>query len=917
MTLGALCAVAAVDAGESGPRRTSFVISAEDAEWWAFQPPKAADPVPPALQPPGSLPTAGPERARLWRRLSFTLTGLPPAPDEVEGLLSGEAPADWLEKKVNEALASPRFGEHWARMWLDAVRYADSDGYKQDAYRPEAWRYRDYVVASFNADKPYDRFVREQLAGDELFPGDPQARIATGFYRCGVYEYNNRDTRTQWANILNETTDTVSDVFLGLGMQCARCHDHKFDSIQQEDYYRLQACFSGMIWKDEAAVGTPAELAAWREKDGAWQQENAALLAELAALEAPAREKLANDALSKFPDDIEAIYRRGAALWTPEERPWMDFVQRQIDEEHRDVSKAMGADGKKQWRTLKDRLAEAEKKRPPSPGKAVVSVALDDKAGVTTIPGKKEAIPAGFLTVLGKMDAPAAGNQRRAALAQWLTTPEHPLTARVLVNRVWQTVFGQGLAATANDFGKLGGQPKDRAILDTLAVDFVKDGWRLKPLVRRLVLSRAFLAPEDTGFFAGRPLRLRAEQIRDAALAASGELDIVTGGPGVPSDGLRRSVFTRVNRNALDPLLASFDSPDAIRSAGARQVTTTPTQSLLMINGQWLLKRAQAMAKKVAAAHPGQSAAQVSEIYRRTYGREAASEEIAEAMAFLQEEKAAALREAKPVTPDNAFLESRELPRHGMSLSVTAENAKRGLFPAMKQAGTCEDDGFTIEAVVNLKSLWPDGRVRTVASRWDGDQGHAGWALGVTGKGSRYTPGTLILQVVGAGESGVLSYQVAASDLPVALGHPWFVSASFSGGTVTFSVKDMADDDAMPRTAAVKIPVVSVKPDATVPVVLASREKDAGHFFDGLIGEVRLTGRALATDQLLCLAPTAPDDVVGHWKFEMSTGPLADSSPARHGLEIPLPDPAPDAELTALADFCHTLLNSSEFLYLD
>jgi hypothetical protein len=228
------------------------------------------------------------ESAALLRRVTFDLTGLPPTPDALAQFVADPSSVAY-ERVVDQLLASPRHGEKWAQHWLDVVRYAESDGYRQDAYRPHAWQYRDWVVSAMNADEPYDRFVQAQLAGDVMFPGDPAARIATGFYRATVYEYNNRDAVTQWQEIVAETTDTVGDVFLGLGLQCARCHDHKFDAIQQDDYRRLQACFSGMIWEDDQPAATPDEIAAWQAREDAWRAENREALDALDAFEAPFR----------------------------------------------------------------------------------------------------------------------------------------------------------------------------------------------------------------------------------------------------------------------------------------------------------------------------------------------------------------------------------------------------------------------------------------------------------------------------------------------------------------------------------------------------------------------------------------------------------------------------------------------------
>jgi len=930
-------AFAPVVQAEVSIQRTSAELTAEDRAWWAYQPiQRPAVPDVDAAAEAAGFAIATPIDAFLWqeaqnrgesfpaaidkaaliRRVSFDLTGLPPTPEEIDRFLADASPEAY-ERVVDRLLASPQHGEKWARHWLDVVRYAESDGYKQDAYRPEAWRYRDWVVSALNADMPYDRFVQEQLAGDVLSPGDPSALVATGFYRAAIYEYNNRDAITQWQGLLAETTDTVGDAFLGLGLQCARCHNHKFDAIQQDDYLRLQACFSGMIWRDDQQAATPAERDDWTRRDAAWRAANREAVDALEAVEAPIRTKLADSALDKFPKHLEAIWRKGEANWLPEERPWMDFVRRQIEEEWRDLGKAMKPEEKQRWRELVDAVAAAAATRPPPLPKALAIAEMDGTQAAARGP---DHVPAGFLTVLGQEEARGNG---RAALARWLTQPDHPLTARVIVNRLWLGYFGRGLVATPSDFGRLGEMPTAPALLDWLASECVARGWKLKPLHRLLVTSSAYrLSAAGTGHSWWRipfPRRLTADQIRDASLAAAGELKPEAGGPSVSSDQPRRTIYTKVLRNTPDPLLQSFDAPDGFRSAGTRQNTVTPTQSLLLINGQWMQKRSKALAAHLIKEWPEQSVERIRHAYLRTTGQDPTSEAIAEALTFVKNQEDAVRREAAPPAPEAAFAESRDLPRHGMSLVVTPATVEKRLFPVMKTPATApEDGGFTIEAVINLKSLWSDGTVRTVASRWDGDEKHHGWALGITGQKSKFTPGTLILQLVGAGADGVVRCEVAASDLVVPLGRPWFVSASFAGGSVKFSVLDLADPDAAPKAAAVALPVVHLAPEPAVPVILGARA-DAGrtHHFDGLIGEVRLTGRPLAPERLLTLSGPAPDEVVGHWKFEMADGPLADASPSGNRLEIPVSPDLPDPERTALADFCHVLFNSNAFLYVD
>ena len=406
----AVLAISAVVSAEVAPRRTSSQITDADRNWWAFRP--LNPPAPPLINDSRGAPLANPvdaflaarlqregrsfgpepEKGALFRRLCFDLTGLPPTPEQLDELRT-DSSGHAFENAVERLLHSPRYGERQARFWLDLVRYAESDGYKQDAYRGDAWRYRDYVIKSFNTDKPYDRFLTEQLAGDELYPDDPEARVATGFYRACVYEYNNRDARTQWANILAETTDTVGDVFLGLGMQCARCHDHKFDPILQEDYYRLQACFAGLRWRDDQFAAQDETVAAWREKLAAWEQTNSDVIREIAEFERPFREKVESDMLEKFPRDLETLFRNGGA-WSPLEQQLMYIVARQVREEHAPIESKMNPAEKRRWKELKARLAEAEASKPPAPPKAFAVGEVGPEAPPTRVGGTGEDRPA-------------------------------------------------------------------------------------------------------------------------------------------------------------------------------------------------------------------------------------------------------------------------------------------------------------------------------------------------------------------------------------------------------------------------------------------------------------------------------------------------------------------------------------------
>ncbi|MDG3004991.1 PSD1 and planctomycete cytochrome C domain-containing protein [Paludisphaera mucosa] len=615
--------------------------------------------------------TPAPEASKLAlvRRATFDLIGLPPTPEEVDGFLADDR-ADAYERLVDRLLASPRYGERWGRHWLDVVRYAESDGYNADAYRPEAWRYRDYVVRSLDADKPYDRFLAEQVAGDELDPSDVDARIATGFLRLGPYEANQRNVRGQWADILNEITDVVGEAFLGLSVGCARCHDHKFDPIAQADYYRLQAFFTPILPVDSVPLWTDAQKAEHDAKLAVWEQATAEIRGRIADLEKPYRDKLAHDIVAKFTPDLQALLDRADAEIPPYDRQIKALAYRQVvlDRDEKPIAGTIRPEDRPRWQAMIDDLKKSDAIKPAPLPVALGVRDVDPEAPPTRIPGNRRAaepIDPGFPSVLDPSSAtiappPAAPGStgRRLALAEWLNRPDNPLTTRVVVNRAWQHHFGRGIVATSNDFGKLGEAPSHPELLDWLARRFVADGRRFKPLHRLMVTSAAYrqsaFRPESEAEAARlvdpgnrllwkRPVRrLEAEAIRDAMLSASGELADVRGGPAGDAKGPRRSVDCKVVRNTRDPVLDAFDAPDAFNSAGLRNTTTTVNQTLLLINGPWALDRAKALSVRLDRLTAGTPDAQrardrarIVRGFRLTVGREPDDDETAAGLAFL------------------------------------------------------------------------------------------------------------------------------------------------------------------------------------------------------------------------------------------------------------------------------------------
>ncbi len=661
-------------------------LTDEDRAFWSFQPLRPVEPpehpsddwsrnpidhfIFERLLSENLTPSPEADRATLIRRVTFDLTGLPPTPDEVRSFLEDPSPNAY-ESMVDRLLASPHYGERWGRHWLDLVRYAESDGHRADAYRPNAWTYRDYVIQSFNDDKPYDQFVREQLAGDELHPGDPEMRVATMYYRHGPYEYNQRDVPRQRADILDDITDVTGEVFLGLSIGCARCHDHKFDPILQSDYYRLQAFFTPLSWRDDLPLATDQKVADYHIQKAAWELLTAEVRDQLAEIEHPYREAAALDAITKFPEEMQDLLARPRQELSISERQLYDLAFRQVQYEWDNIEKRIKGDDKTQYEELKSQLARFDPYKPKPLPPSYTATDIGPIAPPTTIPGKRDAEPLdpGFLTVLGGeplvIETPAEcpnSTGRRSALAEWLTRPENPLATRVITNRIWQYHFGRGLVGTSSDFGRLGEVPSHPELLDWLSARFLADGWSFKALHRLILNSATYrqaslvaaseavnqIDPENRLLWRFNPRRLDAEEIRDAILAVSGEIDLGSGGgPSVDHENPRRTIYCKVVRNSRDELLDAFDAPDNFLSTAARNLTVTPSQALLLINGEWSLERARAFADRLVQAEPENAAARITLAYRLAFARDPGTRELADAATFLEHQRELVRRQGR------------------------------------------------------------------------------------------------------------------------------------------------------------------------------------------------------------------------------------------------------------------------------
>ncbi len=553
-------------------------ITPEDRAHWSFVPPKAGGgSIDSFIRAKTTLSPAA-DKLTLIRRVTFDLIGLPPTLAEIDAFV-GDTSATAYEKVVDRLLASPHFGERWARHWLDAVRFAESNGYEVDADRPHAWRYRDYVVRSFNADKPYSTFLREQIAGDELAVGqDPKAvaylHIATGLHRCGPAHMvsGNLDRELIRQEYLTEMVTGVGAAVLGLTIQCARCHDHKTDPISTADYYRVQAFFAAAQYRD-VNLATKAEQDAFAQKSAEIAKQIAPLKQEIDALDAPVRAAVTAAKRAAVEKKFRDALAVEAAKRTPEQQKLVKEIQPALKVAWDDVLNAMPAAEKAKRDALRQQIFEIESARPLPPASAW-AIGDDAKRPATHVLRRGDAAQKGpavtmaFPRVLTH-NGPAPTT--RTEFADWLTSADHPLTARVIVNRLWSHYFGRGIVRTVNDFGLTGDAPSHPELLDSLARELIAGDWKLKRIHKRIVMSETYRQTSQvrsaefgarseslaavTGYAVLTPRsalraphsddpdnrllgrqnrkRLDAEAIRDAILTAAGTLNREVGGPSV------------------------------------------------------------------------------------------------------------------------------------------------------------------------------------------------------------------------------------------------------------------------------------------------------------------------------------------------------------------------------------------------
>jgi len=676
-------AAANTEPGTGRPKLAGGIVTPDARAYWAYQP--VQRPAVPSikqrdwvsnpidafilarLEAKGLSPTSPADRLALIRRVTYDLTGLPPTPEEIDDFLR-DASRQAYEQLIDRLLASPHYGEKWGRHWLDVVRYAETNGYERDSPKPYAWRFRDYVIKSFNDDRPFDQFVREQLAGDELPGFHPEAVIATGYYRLGLWDDEPADPKQARMDQFDDIVATTAQGFLGMTMNCARCHEHKIDPIPHADYYRFLAFFADLSpYSNDRNVRssfnltdiTPPERRkryeeeySHREREMGKLQQDLTILEDQVIRRMPAEDQRAAEGM-----DREVVIKKIGKYASAEQQQQYDAL-------------------KQQFKQLKDRaepvrdLALSVNHCKVNPPPTFVMI-----RGNAHSPGQR--VSPGYPSVLTDneprftpptKDAPSSG--RRTVLANWIASKQNPLTARVFVNRLWQHHFGRGIVTSSNDFGKFGTLPTHPELLDWLAADFTAGGWKVKRMHKLILLSSAYQMssrgneagwktdPENTLFWRFNPRRLTAEEVRDSILAVSGQLNPGMYGPSVypplpkevlagqsrPGEGwgkataeqaARRSVYIHVKRSLQVPILATHDQADTDSSCPVRYTTTVPTQALGLLNGQFSQEQAEAFALRLQREYPDDAAAQVTRAIRLTTGRGASNKEAEKDVAFL------------------------------------------------------------------------------------------------------------------------------------------------------------------------------------------------------------------------------------------------------------------------------------------
>ena len=667
-------------------------ITEQERSWWAFVVPRSQEvpggdeshPVDAFLQKKldeeGLVKGDRADRRTLVRRLFLDLTGLPPTLENVTAFLADESPDAW-ESLIDQLLESPHYGERWGRHWLDLVHYADSGGYERDFDWPSMWRYRDYVVNAFNDDMPYDRFIREQIAGDEIAPDSLDTNIATGYLRM-VLDNNVKDERTRMDE-LDDNVATTAQTFLAVTVQCARCHNHKFDPIPQKDYYGMQAVFFSTKETDYPLV-PPEAVARHEALNNEITERQEPLKTRLAELDKPHREFLFQAKLDTLPKYYRVAWETPADKRNKAQR----LNARQVDALYKlikreDMLARMDDQDRADYQETEQRVKDLDRRR-PEPYPTARTISEDGREALPSYflhrgdPGSKGSrMDPGVLTVAARaepsFDAPPTHSKtswRRKHFAEWVASEDNPLTARVMVNRIWQHHFGEGIVRTPSNFGKTGMPPSHPELIDWLALEFIRSGWSVKHMHRLMLTSEAYrmasrdlpenLAKDADNKFFWRQSRNRheVEVIRDQIMAAAGTLDRSVGGPamrpyidptlfqsstdrtwpgmaiGDPASW-RRSLYVFSKRSIRYPMFEAFDQPDMVISCSRRTRSTVAPQALLLMNNAEVLLQAKYFAQRVAVEAGHDPAAQVDLAFELALTRMPNKAEKSKALAFL------------------------------------------------------------------------------------------------------------------------------------------------------------------------------------------------------------------------------------------------------------------------------------------
>jgi len=646
----------------------------------------------------GLAPSPDADRAIFIRRATLDAWGLIPTPDEVAAFESDTSP-DAYEKLVDRLLASPRYGERQTRFWLDLARYADSTGFQNDNNRPNMFRYRDYVIKSFNEDKPYSQFIREQLAADEIAPGNQELLVATGFLAGYPDNSNSRDLVQRKYQITTDMVDTVGQAILGTTVGCARCHNHKTDKFTQKDYFSLQAFFANTAFDEKIPAKKGEVEAEFQKEQAAYNEATKAIRARQKEIIDSVREAALKYHKERYLTDSRDSIFKAKDQWNAMDR-WVNhrldavtddaalagFLRYAADDksapEHTDeiVKKAeeyqkLTQDLRKfqNLRSNKGSLnftAATELGHSDAPPTHILFVGNHEKP----LDEVQPAFPEGITSELPDIKPTESSSGRRTALADWLVSEKNPLTARVFVNRVWNQYFGKGIVATVSDFGKAGDKPTNQELLDHVAFSFVKDGWSVKKLHRSILLSATYRQssdyredvakadPENKLLAVFPRKRLEAEEIRDSILVASGKLNERIGGPSVfppipanltgsgnfntdpawttskdPQDYTRRSLYIFTRRSLPYPLLETFDMANPQQIHSKRDVTTTPLQALTLYNSDIIFQWSQALAGRVIEEAGENETAQLDRLYLVLFGRKPTEPERQTLHAFLDQ----------------------------------------------------------------------------------------------------------------------------------------------------------------------------------------------------------------------------------------------------------------------------------------